>query len=111
MSNKISSKFNCKNTFYPSEVNENLKMFEPLNPSEFCRRWVPEKKGKQPKEYGYRRECCKLLSELTGYGENTTNNWLKDTYDTSELVKRYLRVVDTLWQIEKLLGISLYKGE
>ncbi len=80
-------------------------MFQPLGPSEFCTQWVPQKTGKQPGEQGYRKACKKLLAELTGYGENTINNWLTYPDECPDLVKRYLRAVDILWKIIQTISI------
>jgi hypothetical protein len=79
-------------------------MFEPLEPNEFCQKWVPIKSNKKLREYGYRKECRKLLAELTGYGETTCNNWLSTPSEIPRLVKIYLRSVDTLWQIQQLIA-------
>ncbi len=46
-------------------------MFEPLEPKEFCSKWIPIKSDKKPGEYGYRKECCKLLALLTGYNPHS----------------------------------------
>ncbi|MEA5573471.1 hypothetical protein [Calothrix sp. UHCC 0171] len=78
-------------------------MFEPLEPSEFCEKWIPIKRSKNPGEYGYRKESCKLLAELTGYGETTCNNWLSTPSEIPQLVRLYLRSVDILWQIQQII--------
>ena len=83
----------------------NSFMFQPLSPPDFCQRWIPIKTGKQPQEYGYRKDSIKLLAELTGYGENTCDNWLSNPEKVPRLVKLYLRVVDILWQIQRLIPI------
>lgn len=76
-------------------------MIKSLQPIEFCQKWVPKTKGKRPGEYGYRKACCELLSELTGSEPTTTNNWLAPGYRTPLLLGRYLQVVDSLWNIQK----------
>ncbi|MEM9926217.1 MAG: hypothetical protein AAF915_21105 [Cyanobacteria bacterium P01_D01_bin.50] len=78
-------------------------MFEPLEPKEFCSKWIPIKSNKKPGEYGYRKECCKLLALLTGYNETSCSNWLSTPSDIPNLVPLYLRSVDILWQIQEVL--------
>jgi hypothetical protein len=78
-------------------------MLEPLEPGEFCLKWLPKFKNLYPEQYGYRKACCEFLAELTGYGTNTVNNWLTDSTKTPLLVKRYLRAIDLLWQLEIIL--------
>ena len=82
-------------------------MFEPLEPTEFCEKWIPVKRNKKPGEYGYRKQCRKLLAELTGYGETTCNNWLSTPKEVPQLVRPYLRLVDTLWQIQQILPLEV----
>ena len=77
-------------------------MLDPLSPEEFCRTWVYKKSGICPGEYGYRKACCNLLSELTGYGYNTCNNWLSGT-EPPRLACLYLRSIDILWRIGEFL--------
>lgn len=85
-----------------------IQMLEPLEPAEFCSKWVPIKKGIEPQEYGYRKACCELLSEITGYNETTCNNWITTTPERiPRLVRMYLRAMDALWQMQKLMSSTL----
>jgi hypothetical protein len=78
-------------------------MFQPLEPLEFCQRWVPKKKKINLDEYGYKKACAELLAELTGYQESSVRPWLFAPERVPLVVKRYLRAVDKLWQLEELL--------
>lgn len=82
-------------------------MFKPLEPTQFCQRWIPIRTGKNPEEYGYRKECYEMLSELTGYSNNTCNDWLSRPEKCPDLVKSYLRVIDALWQIQQLSNLPI----
>ncbi|MGH2414114.1 MAG: hypothetical protein ACRDEA_10565 [Microcystaceae cyanobacterium] len=81
-------------------------MFKPLEPKEFCERWVPKKLGKHPHQYGYRKACCQMLAELTDHQESTVNSWLSRSNKVPVVIKRYLRAVDLLWQLEEVLQKS-----
>jgi hypothetical protein len=77
-------------------------MFEPLEPLEFCKKWVPKKKGVTLDKRSYKTACAELLAELTGYKQESVRQWLFAPDRIPSLVKRYLRVVDRLWQLEEL---------
>jgi hypothetical protein len=79
-------------------------MFKPLEPLEFCEKWVPKKKGVTPDKRSYRKACAELLAELTGYKQESVRPWLFAPDRVPALVKRYLRVVDRLWQLEDLFN-------
>ncbi|RUT05505.1 hypothetical protein DSM106972_035120 [Dulcicalothrix desertica PCC 7102] len=78
-------------------------MFEPLQPQEFCAKWVPRKSNKKVGRYGYRKECCKLLAELTGYNESSCSNWLTDPSDIPKLAPGYLRLLDIVWEMQIII--------
>ncbi|RUT03877.1 hypothetical protein DSM106972_047910 [Dulcicalothrix desertica PCC 7102] len=78
-------------------------MFEPMEPKDFCAKWVPRKSNFKPGEYGYRKECCEFLASLTGYNEDTCSNWLSTPSDVPKLARMYFRLLDTVWEIDKLL--------
>jgi len=86
--------------------NETFISIEPMPPAKFCEKWVPVIKGKSPGDYGYRRSCCALLANLTGYKESTVSNWLIEGFQVPFLVGRYLRLLDVLLEIQILLPFS-----
>ena len=88
-------------------------MFEPLEPLEFCEKWVPKKKGVTPDRRNYRKACAELLAELTGNKEESVRQWLFAPDRVPLLVKRYLRVVDRLWQLEELFdkAFDIFKNK
>lgn len=73
---------------------------EPLEPEEFCATWVPILGDKKPNEYGYRKECCRFLAQLTGYEEGFISKWLSQPQTVPRLVRRHLRALDGLWKLQ-----------
>ncbi len=84
-------------------------MYEPLEPEEFCAYWIPRLKNLEPDERNYRKICASLLSELTENTIKTCNNWLTPDpkLRCSLLIRKYLRVLDLLWQLESIVPHSL----
>lgn len=77
--------------------------YEPLEPKDFCSTWIPTISDKKPNNYGYRKECRKFLADLTGYEENSVDNWLSTPESVPKLARQYLRALDLLWKIRDLI--------
>ena len=71
----------------------------PLEPSEFCRRWV----DMPPEERGYYKVCVKALAAATGLSERTVQGWGKNFEKRPDYVLNILRKEDILNQIRKLV--------
>lgn len=69
----------------------------PLEPSEYCRRWVPMGSGK-----GYRKVCINALAEVTGLSRSTVKDWGSNFERRSKYVPRLLRQADLLNQFKQL---------
>lgn len=87
----------------------NIGQFNVLEPEDFCQKWVPKLSNLQPEDWGFQTASCKLLSYLTGYTIGSVRNWfLKPTSPSYRkpdiIVLRYLKLLDTLWEVELVLG-------
>ncbi len=70
----------------------------PLEPSEYCRRWVPAVSGK-----GYRKVCINALAEVTGLSPSTVKDWGPNFERRPKYVPRLLRQADLLNQFKELV--------
>jgi hypothetical protein len=71
----------------------------PLEPSEFCRRWV----NMPPDERGYYKACVKALAQATGLSARTVEGWGKDFAKRPDYVLNILRKEDIINQIRQLV--------
>lgn len=69
----------------------------PLEPIEYCRRWVPAEPGK-----GYLKVAINALAEATGLSPGTIKNWGPDFRRRPHYALRLLRQADLLNQIQEL---------
>lgn len=69
----------------------------PLEPAEYCRRWVKADPGK-----GYRKVCVNALAEATGLDSGTIRNWGSNFERRPRYVLHVLRQADLLNQIREL---------
>lgn len=69
----------------------------PLEPVEYCRRWVADEPGK-----GYLKACVNALAEATGLSPGTIKNWGPNFRRRPQSVLRLLRQADLLNQIKEL---------
>lgn len=71
----------------------------PLEPSEYCRKWVEG----DPEERGYYKQCVSALAKVTGLSRRTIEGWGSDFSGRPEYVLRHLRREDILNQIRVLV--------
>jgi hypothetical protein len=88
----------------------------PLDPETFCQKWIPRLTGIQQNQRGYRTACCQLLSFLLGKSQGTVANWFlkpssKGYRQPEEIVGKYLRALDLIWEIEALFPSSFYLSQ
>jgi hypothetical protein len=69
----------------------------PLEPVEYCRRWVTDEPGK-----GYLKACINALADATGLSPGTIRNWGPGFRRRPQYALRLLRQTDLLNQIKKL---------
>jgi hypothetical protein len=78
----------------------------PLEPNDYCRKWVPVFYGKQPGERGYKAACIKELARVTGVApENIERNWGKELENTPSYLPRMLRMADIINQAVKAISL------
>lgn len=85
----------------PSLSNEHpLDAFQkiPLEPIEYCRRWVQQNSG-----MGYRKVCINALAEATGLSPATIKDWGPNFERRPKYVPRLLRQADLLHQFRQLI--------
>jgi len=70
----------------------------PLEPSEYCRRWVKSRPGK-----GYRKVCINALAEVTGLSPRTIKDWGPNFTRCPRYVLRLLRQADLINQFKLLI--------
>lgn len=83
--------------FYPSQRQLRYLRNLPLEPVEYCQRWVKADPGK-----GYRKVCVNLLAGATGLSSRTVGNWGANFERRPRYILHVLRQVDLLNQIEEL---------
>ncbi len=71
---------------------------QPLEPSEYCRRWV-----QQDFSRGYRKTCVNVLAAATGLSPNTIKDWGSDFSRRPQYVPLLLRRADLLNQFRQLV--------
>lgn len=89
---------------------------DPLDPEDFCQKWIPRLTGIQPNQRGYRRVCCQLLSFVLGKSLGTVQNWFLQPESPGyrqpeEIVGRYLKALDLIWEIESMFPSSSYLSQ
>ena len=81
----------------------------PLEPQEYCEKWIPTLYGKQPGERGYKAACIRELARVSGVSpENIERNWgLTDlAFDSApSYLPRMLRMADIINQAVKVLPL------
>lgn len=70
----------------------------PMEPSEYCRRWVRSGPGK-----GYRKVCINALAEATGLSPKTIKDWGPNFTKRPRYVLRLLRQADLINQFKRLV--------
>lgn len=73
---------------------------EPLEPIEFCRKWVPVPEG----ERGWRKACIQYLAKVTGKPERTIDDWGADFSSRPKDVLVTLEYADSLLTIGERVG-------
>lgn len=87
-----------------------------LDPESFCQKWIPRLTGIQPNQRGYRTCSCQLLSYVLGKSRGTVENWFlqpssKGYRQPEEIVGRYLKTLDIIWEIETKFPSSFYQAQ
>ncbi|KYC40724.1 hypothetical protein WA1_24095 [Scytonema hofmannii PCC 7110] len=70
----------------------------PLEPMEYCRRWVIPQPGKN-----YRKVCINALAEVTGISPKTIKDWGTNFHRRPKYVTRMLRQADLINQFKQLV--------
>lgn len=82
---------------YPNQRRLRYLRSLPLEPVEYCQRWVKSDPAK-----GYRKVCINALAEATGLSNGTVGNWGAAFERRPHYILHVLRQVDLLNQIEQL---------
>ena len=82
-------------------------MLEPLEPYDFCVRWLPPRYNLKWGDHHAREKSCEILSSITGHKESTWNSYLSGSDKVSLGTKRLLRLVDLFWQTKGLIPLPL----
>lgn len=88
---------------YPITSPEALEKLRniPLDPWEYCSRYVPKKMFIQVGQWGYWKACVTELSRVTGLGRSTVNSWGSQFQKAPRLTRLVLRQADMLMQIQE----------
>ncbi len=78
---------------------------KPMEPREYCCRWVPKFYGISPDERGYRKACIKELAKVTTLEEGTINNWGSQFEGRPNYVLVMLRMADMINQIREVVSL------
>lgn len=70
----------------------------PLEPSEYCRRWVSQDDNR-----GYRKVCINVIAAATGLSPSTVKDWGPDFIRCPRYVPYLLRQADLLNQFKQLV--------
>jgi hypothetical protein len=71
---------------------------QPLEPSEYCRRWVGRDSSR-----GYRKTCVNAIAVATGLSPNTVKDWGSDFSRRPQYIPLLLRRADVLNQVVQLV--------
>jgi hypothetical protein len=71
----------------------------PLEPQEFCRRWI---QSPAPDEYGYYSACVRELAKVCEISERTVQGWGKNFSKRPVYVLAMLRKEDLICQMRRL---------
>lgn len=70
----------------------------PLEPDQFCRRWVEQTSGK-----GYRKLCINRLAAATRLSPKTVKDWGANFTQRPRYIPHLLRQIDLLNQFKQLI--------
>jgi hypothetical protein len=71
----------------------------PLEPMEYCRRWVTHSPGRN-----YRKTCINAIAQATGTSPKTVKDWGKDFCLRPKYITRILRQADLINQFKQLVA-------
>ena len=83
-------------------------LFQPIEPIDFCIKWLPRKYELSWGDRRARESACCMLSVLTGHATTTWNIYLTYPQRIPNLVKKYLRLIDIIWELKRLLILPLH---
>ena len=83
-------------------------LFQPIEPIDFCIKWLPRKYELSWGDRRARESACCMLSLLTGHATTTWNIYLTYPQRIPNLVKKYLRLIDIIWELKRLLILPLH---
>lgn len=83
-------------------------LFQPIEPIDFCIKWLPRKYELSWGDRHARESACCMLSYITGHATTTWNIYLTYPQKIPTLVKKYLRVIDIIWELKRLLILPLH---
>ncbi|WP_449416068.1 hypothetical protein [Phormidium nigroviride] len=78
---------------------------KPLEPQDYCAKWIPKYYGKQPGEWGYRAACVREIQRVTELDDRTIENWGRDFAKCPKYVHVMLRMADIINQMRDLAGL------
>ena len=82
-------------------------LFQPIEPMDFCIKWLPRKYELSWGDRHARESACSMLSYITGHATTTWNIYLTYPKKIPMIVKKYLRVIDIIWELKRLLILPL----
>jgi len=82
-------------------------LLQPMEPVTFCIKWLPEKYNLEWGDRHARETACQMLSYYTGHAPSTWNSWLSKQEKIPIIIKRYLKIIDLVWQLKRLLPLPL----
>ncbi|MBD2487610.1 hypothetical protein [Aulosira sp. FACHB-615] len=71
----------------------------PLEPTEYCRRWVNQEPGRN-----YRKACINAIAQVTGTSPKTVKDWGTDFRRRPKYITRILRQADLINQFRQLVA-------
>ncbi|MEH2081526.1 MAG: hypothetical protein V7K89_16440 [Nostoc sp.] len=71
----------------------------PLEPMEYCRRWVTHEPGRN-----YRKACINAIVQVTGTSPKTVKDWGRNFRYRPKYVTRILRQADLINQFKQLVA-------
>jgi hypothetical protein len=101
MFQKDINKFTHKPT---SDIQKRIDRAILVTPKEYCDKWVSQKTGIQPDEWGYTSACVRELSNVLGLSEIAIRKWGKDFDKHPDYVRVNLGNIDKLNDIKEILA-------
>lgn len=78
---------------------------KPLEPLDYCQKWVPKYYGKQPGDWGYKAACIRELMRVTQKSQKAIEAWGAEFSGRPEDVLVILRQADIINQVRELTAL------